>query len=92
MFKLKEACICLFLHCWLFHCLLGAAGVAVLEERLGRLKGEKVVLSEELASSHKGQQSLERERAELVEKLARVEKELCDIQTTLSASNIGLWL
>ena len=90
MFKTQEGLYIYFYIAGYSIALLGAARVAVLEERLGRLKGEKVVLSEELASSHKGQQSLESERAELVEKLARVEKELCDIQTTLSASNIGL--
>ena len=90
MFKTQEGLYIYFYIAGYSIALLGAAGVAVLEERLGRLKGEKVVLSEELASSHKGQQSLESERAELVEKLARVEKELCDIQTTLRASNIGL--
>ena len=60
----------------------------MLEERLGRLKGEKVVLSEDVALLRQGQHSLESERDELVEKVARTEAELRDIQATLSASRM----
>ena len=62
--------------------------MTVLEERLGRLKGEKVVLSEDVALLRQGQHSLESERDELVEKVARTEAELRDILATLSASRM----
>lgn len=62
--------------------------MTVLEERLGRLKGEKVVLSEELAFLQQGMHSLEGERNELVEKVTRMEAELRDTQATLNASRV----